>query len=352
MTNSYLPPVVDIIRTSDVARSETARAAAEAARTGAETARTGAETAQAAAQTARTGAETARTGAETARTGAEAAAAGISARSIIAGTGITGGGNLSADRTVSLDLTYTDGRYAGVSGTANASFAVNGQAVWHAGNFTPAAKADLAGAAFTGGISGTSAAFSGAVSGSTGSFSGVVAVANATADGHALNRITADGRFATPASVALKLDATHAGTGGAAHANATTSVAGFLSAADKTKLDALPITKIYTSAQQTYTVGGTLTLAHGLGEVPKFAFVVMRCVTAELGYSVNDEFFWTGQSADGDGSAGRSNPPLIVRDATNIVIRYSPQFRLPGKASNDLSNATAANWRAIFVAVA
>jgi hypothetical protein len=144
----------------------------------------------------------------------------------------------------------------------------------------------------------------------------------------------------------------HVGAGGTAHANATTSVAGFLSAADKTKLDALPITKIYTSAQQTYTIGGTLTLAHGLSGVPKLAFVVMRCVTAELGYSVNDEFFWTGQSADGDGSAGRSNPPLIVRDATNIVIRYSPQFRLPGKASNDLGNATAANWRAIFVAVA
>lgn len=37
----------------------------------------------------------------------------------------------------------------------------------------------------------------------------------------------------------LKLDATHAGTGGAAHANATTSVAGFLSSTDKTKLDGI-----------------------------------------------------------------------------------------------------------------
>lgn len=34
-----------------------------------------------------------------------------------------------------------------------------------------------------------------------------------------------------------KLAATHAGTGGSAHANATTSVAGFMSASDKTKLD-------------------------------------------------------------------------------------------------------------------
>jgi hypothetical protein len=46
-------------------------------------------------------------------------------------------------------------------------------------------KAALAGATFTGGISGT-----------TGTFSGVVSGADASADGHLLNRITADGRYA------------------------------------------------------------------------------------------------------------------------------------------------------------
>jgi uncharacterized protein YigA (DUF484 family) len=45
-------------------------------------------------------------------------------------------------------------------------------------------KAALAGATFTGGISGT-----------TGTFSGVVSGAAASADGHLLNRLTADGRF-------------------------------------------------------------------------------------------------------------------------------------------------------------
>lgn len=42
---------------------------------------------------------------------------------------------------------------------------------------------------------------------------------------------------ATQTALNAKLDATHAGTGGTAHAEATPSVAGFLSAADKTKLD-------------------------------------------------------------------------------------------------------------------
>jgi hypothetical protein len=49
---------------------------------------------------------------------------------------------------------------------------------------TASLYAPLAGATFTGGISGTTASFSGIVSG-----------ANASADGHLLNRITADGRF-------------------------------------------------------------------------------------------------------------------------------------------------------------
>jgi hypothetical protein len=35
-------------------------------------------------------------------------------RSILAGTGLSGGGNLTADRTLSLDTTYTDGRYGKV----------------------------------------------------------------------------------------------------------------------------------------------------------------------------------------------------------------------------------------------
>lgn len=166
-------------------------------------------------------------------------------------------------------------------------------------------------------------------------------------------KIEADGRFATPASVTSAV-ATHSALGGTAHPAATTSVAGFMSAADKTKLDALPITKIYTSAQQTYTIGGSLTLAHGLGEVPKFAFVIMRCVTADHGYSIGDEFFWIGHT-DGDGSSGRCNPPLIIRDGTNLNIRYAQtSFRLPLKSTNENTTGTptAANWRAIFVAVA
>lgn len=42
-------------------------------------------------------------------------------RSVLAGTGLSGGGVLNANRTLSLDLTYTDGRYLGINSKAVSS---------------------------------------------------------------------------------------------------------------------------------------------------------------------------------------------------------------------------------------
>jgi hypothetical protein len=283
MTNSYLPPVVDIVRTGDAVRAETARTGAETARTGAETARTGAETA-------RTGAETARTAAETARDNAQAASASAAASydafddrylgakasdPTVDNDGaalITGAlywsttlNNLrfwSGTIWVPTNSTFTqavaDTRYLQLTGGT-----LTGGLSGTTGTFTGAVSGTTG--TFTGAVSGTTGTFTGAVSGTTGTFSGVVSGAAATADGHLLNRLTADGRYATPASVALKLDATHAGTGGGAHANATTSVAGFMSGTDKTKLDAVPTpaniwhTGNLTPANYLPLTGGTLT---------------------------------------------------------------------------------------------
>lgn len=63
-----------------------------------------------------------------------------------------------------------------VTGTLNAiaGLAVNGNAVWHAGNFNSALYAALAGAAFTGGVTGTTLGLSGALTGTTGAFSGAI----------------------------------------------------------------------------------------------------------------------------------------------------------------------------------
>jgi len=75
------------------------------------------------------------------------------ARSITAGTGLTGGGDLTANRSFAFDTTWGDARYAQLaspnfSGTPQ----VSGNNIWHAGNFNPASYAPLSGATFTGDI--------------------------------------------------------------------------------------------------------------------------------------------------------------------------------------------------------
>jgi hypothetical protein len=71
-----------------------------------------------------------------------------------------------------------------VAGVSTGQFLVRGATQWQPSTFNPATKADLAGASFTGGISGTTAAFTGIVEG-----------AAATSGGHLLNRTTADARY-------------------------------------------------------------------------------------------------------------------------------------------------------------
>lgn len=48
-------------------------------------------------------------------------------------------------------------------------------------------------------------------------------------------------------------------------------------------------TKSFESARQSYTAGGSITVAHGLGVAPKLYQVYFQCITAEFGYAVNDE---------------------------------------------------------------
>lgn len=63
-------------------------------------------------------------------------------RNVGTGTGLTGGGSLSVNRSLSLDLSYTDGRYLGKSAKANDADKLDG---YHASSF-----AKLSGASFTG----------------------------------------------------------------------------------------------------------------------------------------------------------------------------------------------------------
>lgn len=97
---------------------------------------------------------------------------------------------------------------------------------------------------------------------------------------------------------------------------------------------------IFVSADQTITLAGALTLAHGLGAAPRITGVRLVCQTAELGYSIGDTVQVEGDIA--------SNVP----DATNLNIRYrSVATSICHKTTGVLTAITAANWKARFYAI-
>lgn len=102
-------------------------------------------------------------------------------------------------------------------------------------------------------------------------------------------------------------------------------------------------TKEFVSTDQTLTLAGLLTLAHGFGAVPKFLKFEFVCQTAELGYSINDvtpiNISIMSGGASNSGSAA-------TYDATNIYIRMgAATYDLIRKDNGVRVAATTANWK-------
>jgi len=104
---------------------------------------------------------------------------------------------------------------------------------------------------------------------------------------------------------------------------------------------------VFTSADQTIIAAGALTLAHGLGFVPKDIWLALVCQSAEFGYSVNDVVVLAV-------SAGNAYGCSIVPDATNLNIRfgsYVKPFALIHKSTGASGNEiTVASWKVRFYA--
>lgn len=100
----------------------------------------------------------------------------------------------------------------------------------------------------------------------------------------------------------------------------------------------------YTSAEQTITTSGLLTLAHGLGATPtRFSFR-LKCQTAEAGWSIGNEMM-----AEMSPS-GASKINSVYADATNVFVRYSDQascFNGANKSTGAAVALTNANWKLI-----
>lgn len=110
----------------------------------------------------------------------------------------------------------------------------------------------------------------------------------------------------------------------------------------------------FTSAEQTISSAGSITLAHGLGSTPKFVEWRLVCKTAELGYSVGDVV--TGKNS----SAGTQNVGMSLKvDGTNIKINFaaytggvSSPFQVINKTAGSfaLNYITPGNWKVVLYA--
>lgn len=97
-------------------------------------------------------------------------------------------------------------------------------------------------------------------------------------------------------------------------------------------------TKSYTSADQTITKNGSLTLAHSLGAAPKLVTLRLKCVTGELGYSADEVV-----DVAINGPKGAS----AWSDATNVYVRFSDNigvFEIVNRTTGNNTAITAANW--------
>jgi len=98
----------------------------------------------------------------------------------------------------------------------------------------------------------------------------------------------------------------------------------------------------YTSAETTWANGIT-TVSHGLGRMPYFWRVHVRCKTAQNGYSVGDEIDVTNM-VDGDGSRG------WVSWANSSQIKFSMDDTNLQNTNADYTGFTASYWRMVFYA--
>jgi hypothetical protein len=105
----------------------------------------------------------------------------------------------------------------------------------------------------------------------------------------------------------------------------------------------------YDSGELAITSGGTLTLAHGLGVAPQELRPLLRCKTAEAGWTAGDEIAITFANT-GTGFAAHRGLGLRA-DAANIVLRYGSGASAFGYAHGGTgaeANLTNANWRLIL----
>lgn len=105
----------------------------------------------------------------------------------------------------------------------------------------------------------------------------------------------------------------------------------------------------FTSSPVAISTGALLEAAHGLGIVPTKVRTILKCISAELGYSVNDTIDVAGIYA----AATSGNGVTTFADATNVgmVISASAPIYIVQKSTPwTTATITLAKWEIIFYA--
>lgn len=100
----------------------------------------------------------------------------------------------------------------------------------------------------------------------------------------------------------------------------------------------------YTSADQTLTAAGLLTLAHGLGAAPALIQLYLKCSTAVLNYSVGD------MVPVGITLSNFNALCTLTFDSTNVYVRFASTLSLylPDKTTGSVATVlTTSNWKLV-----
>lgn len=93
-------------------------------------------------------------------------------------------------------------------------------------------------------------------------------------------------------------------------------------------------------SQNPHVVSATVTQAHGFGAQPFTVITWLRCLTAELGFSVGDRYPLASDRSEG----GVLNGLQVTPDAVNIVLKTSATRPYILGKDNLFNFITSANW--------
>ena len=107
---------------------------------------------------------------------------------------------------------------------------------------------------------------------------------------------------------------------------------------------------VFESEPQTITVGGALTIPHGLGGAPIMVQPSIECVSADLNYSVGDRVVISMNMT----STVTNRYMSVYWDATNIKVKYSAAatpFVISSPTTGNGVAITLASWRFYVTAI-